>query len=129
MGFSITNVVRVPFTSNISQKYLTFYLEIFKSRSWYFSRNFKYLFHFLLIGPTTPRKFFCQGVDPSVCKFNTEKRETKGFIAESSGRGLPSPKFVASVELSFFLISMKVKHYVIYVLTCSDKEILKCGAI
>ena len=49
--------VKVPTTSNISQKCLTFSLEIFKSSGWYFSSNlFKDFFCVLFIAKTTPQK-------------------------------------------------------------------------
>ena len=76
--FSIMHVFQVPFTSNISQKFLTFFLEVFRSRLWYFSRNlFKDLFHFLLIGTTTPRKIVCQNIDPSFFEFNNDTNRNK----------------------------------------------------
>ena len=34
------------------------------------------------------------------------QRETRGFIVEYAGRVLPSPNFVASVDLPFFVVGM-----------------------
>ena len=72
------HVVQVPFTPNISQKCLTFLLEIFRHRIWYFSRNlFKYLFHFSLMGTTTPRKFFANTLSQVSMKLILTQGETR----------------------------------------------------
>ena len=55
-----------------------------------------------MIGTTTPNKIVYKGIDPSVYEVNINKRKMRGYIAEYSGRGLPPPMFVVSVELSFF---------------------------
>ena len=72
------HVVQVPFTSNISQKFLTFSLEVFKIRSWYFSR----IFYILLIGTTKPLKIIFQGIEPSVYEVNTEKNINKSIYCK-----------------------------------------------
>ena len=94
----ILHVDKSPINTNISQKSLTFSLEIFKSRSWYFSRNvLKDSLHIILIGTTTP--FFVKELSQVYMKLIHTQRKTIVFIVEYSGRGLPPPKFVASVDL------------------------------
>ena len=51
---------------------MTFSIEVCISRSWYFNWVFKDFLHILLIGTTTPRKIYCQGIEPSVYEVNTD---------------------------------------------------------
>ena len=72
--FRITHVVQVPLTSNISQKCLTFSLKYSRVGFGISVGLFLGFFHILLIDRTTPRKFFCQDIDPSVYEVNTDTK-------------------------------------------------------
>ena len=61
MRFGTEYGVNEQITSNISQNRQTFSFEIFMSWSSSFRRDlFKYLFHIILIGTTTPQFFFAK---------------------------------------------------------------------
>ena len=58
-------------------------------------KNYKYLFQLILIGTTTTRKLFCRYIEPRVYEVNIEKK---------IGRGIPTPNYVALVDISFSLL-------------------------
>ena len=96
--FNITHGDNQPITSNISQKCQMFSLEIFKSMSWYFSRDlFKDLFHVLLIHSI----FFHKTLNQLSMKLILTQREMRSYALEYSVRGFSTPKYVASIDLSF----------------------------
>ena len=64
--------VKVPFTSNIIQKCMSFILKYSIVGVGISVVIFKYLFPLLFIGTTTPRKILCQGIEPSVYEVSND---------------------------------------------------------
>ena len=109
---SITHVVQVSFTSNTSQSCQAFFLKIFMSRIWYFSRNlFKDFFRLLFIGTTTPRKIVCQNIDPSFFEFNNDTNRNKINCIRIVCYGSSTTKCCCiSWIIVFFAVGMQATH-------------------